>query len=213
MQLTASRRHPSRGWRRRLVRTRAPALQLIRGWADEAVSLTVRSSRLVSSIRVALRNHEDIACADTRPVARMAHRASCLGFRGLADLSQATHRRCVNRLRGRARRGVVLWLGGQSRQAPGRPAVRAEVHAAQSGQPMVRRESATLRRTQSQRAIETGRERTVPYRPRLWPSTTAASDAFKASGLHPGTAEESPESLAPLRGVAALATPAVFRLD
>ncbi len=49
MQLTASGRHPSRGWRRRLVRTRAPALQLIRGWADEAVSLTVRSSRLVYS--------------------------------------------------------------------------------------------------------------------------------------------------------------------
>src|SRR5436190_22845291 len=108
-------------------------------------------------------NHEDIACADTGPVARMADRTSCVGVRGLADLSQATHRRGINRLQGRARRGAVLWLGGQSGQAPGRPAVRAKVHAAHSEQPMVRRESATPRRAQSQRAIETARDRTLPY--------------------------------------------------
>jgi hypothetical protein len=78
---------------------------------------------------------------------------------------------------------------------------------------MVRRESATLRRTQSQRAIETARDRTLPYRSRLCPSTTAASDAFKAPGVHPDSAEESPESLAPLRSVGTRATPTVFRLD
>src|SRR3989441_9206551 len=143
----------------------------------------------------------------------MAHRASCIGVRGLADLSQATHRRCVNRLQGRARRGAVLWLGGQSRQAPGRPAVRDKVHDPRSEEPMVRRKSATVCRTQSPRATETARDRTGPYRPRLWPSTTAASDAFETSGLHPDRVEESPESLAPLRGVGTLATPAVLRLD
>ncbi len=52
-----------------------------------------------------------------------------------------------------------------------------------------------------------------PYRPRLWSSATAASDALKASGVHPGSAEESPDSLAPLRSAATLATPAVSRLD
>src|SRR6266496_4189222 len=49
--------------------------------------------------------------------------------------------------------------------------------------------------------------------PGLERSPTAASDAFKASGLYPGRVEETPESLAPLRSVGTLATPPVSRLD
>jgi len=78
---------------------------------------------------------------------------------------------------------------------------------------MVGGESEALRRTQSGGAIETARNRTPSYRPRLWSSAIPASTAFKASDVHSGSAEESPDSLAPLRSAGTLATPAVFRLD
>lgn len=78
---------------------------------------------------------------------------------------------------------------------------------------MVDCESETLRRTQSPRAIETARDRTPPCQPWLRSSAIAASNPIKASRVHPGGAEESPDSLAPLRSAGTLAAPAVFRLD
>ena len=103
------------------------------------------------------RSHEDIACADTRPLARLARRSPRIGPGGLADLSQETHRRCVDRLQGRARRGAVLgWVDSLVKRLDERRYA-GQVHTAAPGQPMVRGESEALRRTQCRMAIETAR--------------------------------------------------------
>ena len=45
------------------------------------------------------------------------------------------------------------------------------------------------------------------------PRPPRLANAFKASGVHPGSAEESPDSPAPLRSAGALTAPAVCRMD
>src|ERR1044071_7032326 len=131
----------------------------------------------------------------------------------MARLLQTTDRSRLDRVRGRARRGPVLWLGRQSRQALGRPAICTQVHAPETGEPLVDQEPAALCGAQSQREIETARDRAAPDGPRLWSATGASIDAGEASRLHPRRVGRAPGGIAPLRCASARGAPAVFRPD
>src|ERR1051325_1862813 len=146
-------------------------------------------------------------------MATLAGRESGVSARNLVGLPQEAHWRRRDPVQGCARRSALFWLGRQPGEAPRRPALCDQVHAATGGQPVVRRQPKAVCGTVSCWTFDGGWKAASADESRLRCSPQEEILANHASSLHCERAEVESKGSTQLRSASARAAPTLLRLD